>query len=80
MRERTIPPGLFGIYAPIDHFLVRMLDDPKLRAPTRACAQAVWHPLFAERLYRNGNEGLKWRLKAALAESRALFCAAGVSR
>ena len=68
----TIDPDVNGIYAPLDVFLLRLLDDPTFRAPSAECAEAVWHPLFARRLYGNVNEVLKWRLKAALATKRAL--------
>lgn len=36
---RTIDPAVHGIYAPLDLFLLRMLDDPTLRAPSVECAQ-----------------------------------------
>ena len=66
----TLDPDLTGIYAPLDVFLLRLLKDQDFRAPSEACAQAVWHPLFARRLYHNLDEMLKWRLKAALATAR----------
>ena len=72
---RTLEPGLSGIYAPLDVFLLRLLDDPALRAPSAACAQAEWHPLFAQRHYGNVDEEFKWKLKAALASRRAVHTA-----
>ena len=68
----TIDPDANGIYAPLDVLLLRLLDDTHLRAPSADCAQAVWNPLFAHRLYRNVDEVLKWKLKAALSTERAL--------
>ena len=67
----TLDPEAKGIYVPLDVFLLRLLDDPTARAPRPACAQAIWQPLFARRLYGNVNEVLKWKLKAALAAERA---------
>lgn len=69
---RTLAPGLSGIYSPLDVFLLRALDDPTLRAPSAACAQAAWQPLYGERLYRNIDEGLKWQLKSSLSSRRAV--------
>ena len=67
----TLDPEAKGIYVPLDVFLLRLLDDPTARAPRPACAQAIWQPLFARRLYGNVNEVLKWKLKAALSAERA---------
>ena len=67
----TLDATMHGVYAPLDAFLLRLLDDPSVRSPSAECAQAVWHPLFGHRLYHNTDEMLKWRLKAALSGERA---------
>lgn len=67
---RTIDTDANGIYAPLDVFLVRLLTDASFRAPSPACAQAEWHPVFARRLSGNLDVHLKARLQARLATQR----------
>ena len=67
----TVAPTINGIYATLDVFLLRLLNDPSVRAPSKECAQAVWHPTFGSRLYGNSDESLKWQVKAAMASRRS---------
>ena len=67
---RTLDPAQAGIYAPIDTFLVRLLNDLHFRAPSPECAAATWHPTYGLRLTGNVNSHVSWQLHARLAASR----------
>jgi hypothetical protein len=67
----TVAPTTHGIYSPLDMFLLRLLNDESVRAPSVNCAQAVWHPTFGVRLYGNTEEELKWRIKGRISGLRS---------
>jgi len=70
----TLDPSTGGIYVAPDMLLLRLLNDPRHRAPSARCAGARWDPLFGFRLYSNTDrEKLKWTLQGAVAGTRLLL-------